>query len=59
MLAGHLLLRRPTGGRLPSLEVFRGFVIETMILVTDPGTSAHTSHQLRHAEWNGPTATDN
>ena len=29
-----------------------------MILVTDPGTYAHTWHQLRHAEWNGATATD-
>jgi predicted acyltransferase len=59
MLGGHLLLRSPTGGRLLSLDVFRGIVITAMILVTDPGTSAHTWHQLRHAEWNGPTATDN
>jgi predicted acyltransferase len=33
-------------------------VIAAMILVTDPGTYAHTWHQLRHAEWNGATATD-
>jgi len=44
--------------RLLSLDVFRGFVIAAMILVTDPGTYAHTFHQLRHADWNGATATD-
>ena len=58
MLAGHLLPRSPTSGRLLSLDVFRGIVIAGMILVTDPGTYAHTWHQLRHAEWNGATATD-
>ena len=44
--------------RLLSLDVFRGLVIAAMILVTDPGTYAHTFHQLRHADWNGATATD-
>lgn len=58
MLVGHLFPRSPTGGRLLSLDVFRGIVIAAMILVTDPGTYAHTWHQLRHAEWNGATATD-
>jgi len=58
MLVGYLLPRSPTGGRLLSLDVFRGVVIAAMILVTDPGTYAHTWHQLRHAEWNGATATD-
>jgi predicted acyltransferase len=58
MPAGHLFSRSPTGGRLLSLDVFRGIVIAAMILVTDPGTYAHTWHQLRHAEWNGATATD-
>jgi predicted acyltransferase len=47
-----------TPGRLLSLDVFRGTVIAAMILVTDPGTYTYTWHQLRHAEWNGPTATD-
>jgi len=46
------------GGRLLSLDVFRGTVIAAMILVTDPGTYTYTWHQLRHAEWNGATATD-
>jgi predicted acyltransferase len=58
MLVGHLFPRSPAGGRLLSLDVFRGTVIAAMILVTDPGTYAHTWHQLRHAEWNGATATD-
>jgi predicted acyltransferase len=58
MLVGHLFPRSPVGGRLLSLDVFRGIVIAAMILVTDPGTYAHTWHQLRHAEWNGATATD-
>jgi predicted acyltransferase len=58
MLAGHLSPRSPTGGRLLSLDVFRGLVIAAMILVTDPGTYAHTWHPLRHAEWNGATPTD-
>ena len=44
--------------RLLSLDVFRGLVIAAMILVTDPGTYAHTFHQLRHADWDGATATD-
>jgi predicted acyltransferase len=58
MLVGHLFPRSPAGGRLVSLDVFRGMVIAAMILVTDPGTYTHTWHQLRHAEWNGATATD-
>jgi predicted acyltransferase len=58
MPVGHLFPRSPAGGRLLSLDVFRGIVITGMILVTDPGTYAHTWHQFRHAEWNGATATD-
>jgi predicted acyltransferase len=58
MLVGHLLPRSPTRGRLLSLDVFRGVVIAAMILITDPGTYTYTWHQLRHAEWNGATATD-
>jgi predicted acyltransferase len=58
MLVGHLFPRSPTRGRLLSLDVFRGVVIAAMILVTDPGTYTYTWHQLRHAEWNGATATD-
>jgi predicted acyltransferase len=58
MRVGHSLPGSPAPGRLLSLDVFRGIVIAAMILVTDPGTYTYTWHQLRHAEWNGATATD-
>jgi predicted acyltransferase len=60
-LRGSLIPTSPTEntpGRLLSLDVFRGAVIAAMVLVTDPGTYTYTWHQLRHAEWNGATATD-
>jgi predicted acyltransferase len=44
--------------RLLSLDVFRGFVIASMILVTDPGTYKYKYHQLGHALWTHPTCTD-
>ncbi len=44
--------------RLLSLDVFRGVVVAAMILVTDPGTYAAVYPQLRHALWEGATATD-
>lgn len=44
--------------RVRSLDVFRGLTIAAMILVTDPGTYSYTYHQLRHAAWDGATATD-
>lgn len=44
--------------RLASLDVFRGFVIAAMILVTDPGSSRYKYHQLGHALWTSPTCTD-
>ena len=44
--------------RLVSLDLFRGLTIAGMILVTDPGTYSFVYPQLRHAEWNGATATD-
>jgi predicted acyltransferase len=51
-----MLISKPQ--RLLSLDAFRGLVIAGMILVTDPGTYSHVYPQLRHAEWNGATATD-
>ncbi len=44
--------------RLLSLDVFRGVVVAGMILVTDPGTYSAVYPQLRHAVWQGATATD-
>ena len=46
-----------TGGRLVSLDVFRGATIASMILVNDPG-SAESYPQLEHAAWHGWTFTD-
>ncbi len=46
------------GARLLSLDVFRGVVVAGMILVTDPGTYSAVYPQLRHAVWQGATATD-
>ena len=46
------------GGRLESLDVFRGATIAAMMLVNNPGTSDFVYPQLRHAEWHGWTFTD-
>lgn len=44
--------------RLRSLDVFRGITIAAMILVNNPGAWSAVYAPLRHAEWNGWTATD-
>ena len=46
------------GGRLVSLDVFRGLTVAAMILVTDPGVYGVAYAQLNHAQWDGATATD-
>ena len=46
------------GGRLVSLDAFRGLCVAGMLLVTDPGTYRAIYPQLRHAEWRGGTAAD-
>lgn len=46
------------GGRLVSLDVFRGATIAAMILVNNPGSWAHVYPPLLHAEWHGWTFTD-
>lgn len=48
----------PLGGRLHSLDVFRGITIAAMLLVNNPGTWAAVYPPLRHAEWHGWTPTD-
>ena len=48
----------PTGGRLRSLDVFRGAAIAGMILVNNPGDWGNTYAPLLHAEWHGWTPTD-
>lgn len=46
------------GGRLLSLDVYRGLVVGAMILVTDPGTYSARYWPLCHSEWQRPTPTD-
>ncbi len=46
------------GGRLVSLDIFRGMTIAGMILVNDPGSWANLYWPLEHAAWNGWTPTD-
>jgi predicted acyltransferase len=46
------------GGRLHSLDVFRGITIAAMLLVNNPGTWAAVYPPLRHADWHGWTPTD-
>ena len=43
--------------RLLSLDILRGVTIAFMIMVNNPGGSGAWA-QMRHAEWNGFTATD-
>ena len=46
-----------SSSRLASLDLFRGFIIASMILVNNQlGPGAYT--QLRHADWDGLTFTD-
>ena len=49
---------RDTGGRLASLDAFRGFTIAAMVLVNNPGDWSNLYAQLDHAKWNGWTFTD-
>jgi predicted acyltransferase len=47
-----------TGGRLVSLDVFRGATIASMILVNNPGSWEAVYPPLRHSAWHGWTFTD-
>ncbi len=46
------------GGRLESLDVFRGLTIAGMMLVNNAGNWEAIYWPLEHAEWNGWTPTD-
>lgn len=46
------------GGRLVSLDVFRGITILAMILVNNPGDWESLWWPMGHADWNGWTPTD-
>jgi predicted acyltransferase len=47
-----------SGGRLLSLDAFRGLTIVGMILVNNPGSWEHLYWPLGHAKWHGWTPTD-
>jgi predicted acyltransferase len=47
-----------TGGRLLSLDVFRGATIAGMMMVNNPGSWSYIYPPFEHAKWNGWTFTD-
>ncbi|MXW55174.1 MAG: DUF5009 domain-containing protein [Gemmatimonadales bacterium] len=51
-------MTEPTGGRVVSLDAFRGLTIAAMILVNNPGSWAYVYAPLAHAQWHGWTPTD-
>jgi predicted acyltransferase len=46
------------GGRLISLDIFRGLTVAFMIIVNTPGSWSFVYGPLRHSRWNGCTPTD-
>jgi predicted acyltransferase len=46
------------GGRLLSLDVYRGLAVAGMILVDNPGSDEGAYWPIKHAEWNGWTPAD-
>ncbi|MGC9196084.1 MAG: heparan-alpha-glucosaminide N-acetyltransferase domain-containing protein, partial [Syntrophobacteraceae bacterium] len=46
------------GGRLASLDAFRGLALALMILVDSPGDHGAVFSFLSHAAWNGWTIAD-
>lgn len=47
-----------TGSRLRSIDALRGCTVAAMLLVNDPGDSAHVYAPLEHSAWHGCTPTD-
>ncbi len=56
--AAHPVSGGIAGGRLVSLDVFRGITIAAMLLVNNPGSWSAVYPPLLHAEWHGWTPTD-
>ena len=52
------ILSKVPAHRSLALDVFRGITITAMILVNNPGSWSHIYSPLKHAAWNGWTATD-
>ena len=46
------------GGRLFSLDIFRGLTVAFMIIVNTPGSWKFVYGPLQHSKWNGCTPTD-
>lgn len=46
------------GGRLVSLDIYRGLTVAFMIIVNTPGSWQYVYAPLRHSEWHGCTPTD-
>jgi predicted acyltransferase len=51
-------VKSEAGGRLISLDAFRGITIAAMILVNFPGNENFVYAPLNHTHWNGITPTD-
>jgi len=47
-----------SGGRLVSLDIFRGLTVAFMIIVNNPGSWDHVYPPLLHSRWHGCTPTD-
>jgi predicted acyltransferase len=47
-----------SGGRLVSLDIFRGMTVAFMIIVNTPGSWNYVYPPLSHSEWNGCTPAD-
>ena len=45
-------------GRLLSLDIYRGLMVASMILVDNPGSDEHAYWPIMHARWNGWTPAD-
>src|SRR5262245_450148 len=45
-------------GRLLSLDIYRGLMVASMILVDNPGSDEHAYWPIMHAKWNGWTPAD-
>jgi predicted acyltransferase len=51
-------LQTAFSNRLQSLDMFRGFVIASMILINNPGSWDYIFLPFRHANWHGWTFAD-